>query len=329
MKKKYSIASIVKNSLSDNENWGKMWRNPNPKKNYDVIIIGGGGHGLGTAYYLAKHHGIKNIAVIEKGWLGSGNTGRNTTIIRSNYLWDESANLYDHSVKLWENLSEDLNYNMMFSQRGVLNLAHNEHDIKEIKRRVSANRLNGLDTMWLDKNEVKDLVPIMNTDNLRYPVLGAAYQPRGGVARHDAVAWGYAMRADELGVDIIQNCEVKGIKTDNYKVEGVETTKGFIQSSKIGVVASGHTSVLAATAGIRLPLQSRPLQALVSEPIKPIINTVVMSNAVHAYLSQSDKGELVIGAGTDGYNSFTQRGGYDVSEETVRAIVELYPIFGK
>ena len=217
MKKKYSIASLVKNSLSDNENWGKMWRNPNPKKHYDVIIVGGGGHGLGTAYYLAKHHGIKNIAVIEKGWLGSGNTGRNTTIIRSNYLWDESAYLYDHAVKLWENLSEDLNYNMMFSQRGVLNLAHNEHDIKEIKRRVSANRLNGLDTMWLDKNEVKDLVPIMNTNNLRYPVLGAAYQPRGGVARHDAVAWGYAMRADELGVDIIQNCEVKGIKTDNYK----------------------------------------------------------------------------------------------------------------
>ena len=329
MKKKYSITSIIKNSLSNNENWGKMWRNPNPKKHYDIIIVGGGGHGLGTAYYLAKHHGIKNIAVIEKGWLGSGNTGRNTTIIRSNYLWDESAYLYDHAVKLWENLSEDLNYNMMFSQRGVLNLAHNEHDIKEIKRRVSANRLNGLDTMWLDKNEVKDLVPIMNIENLRYPVLGAAYQPRGGVARHDAVAWGYAMRADELGVDIIQNCEVKGIKTDNYKVEGVETTKGFIKSSKIGVVASGHTSVLAATAGIKLPLQSRPLQALVSEPIKPVINTVVMSNAVHAYVSQSDKGELVIGAGTDGYNSFTQRGGYDVIEETVRAIVELYPIFGK
>ena len=329
MKKKYSITSLIKNSLSDNENWGKMWRNPNPKKHYDVIIVGGGGHGLGTAYYLAKHHGVKNIAVIEKGWLGSGNTGRNTTIIRSNYLWDESANLYDHAVKLWENLSEDLNYNMMFSQRGVLNLAHNEHDIKEIKRRVSANRLNGLDTMWLDKNEVKDLVPIMNTDNLRYPVLGAAYQPRGGVARHDAVAWGYAMRADELGVDIIQNCEVKGIKTDNYKVEGVETTKGFIKSSKIGVVASGHTSVLAATAGVRLPLQSRPLQALVSEPIKPIIDTVVMSNAVHAYVSQSDKGELVIGAGTDAYVSYTQRGSHDVVEGTLKAILELYPIFSR
>ncbi len=329
MKKKYSIFSILKNSLSSHENWQKMWRSPDPKKSYEVIIVGGGGHGLGTAYYLAKEHGIKNIAVIEKGWLGSGNTGRNTTIIRSNYLWDESAFLYDHSLKIWENLSSELNYNVMFSQRGVMNLAHNEHDVKEIKRRMSANRLNGLDSHWIDKSQIKKLVPIMNTDNLRYPVLGAAFQPRGGVARHDAIAWGFAMRADEMGVDIIQNCEVKNIKTENGKVLGVETSKGFIKSDKVGVVASGHTSVLAATAGIRLPLQSRPLQALVSEPIKPVIDTVVMSNAVHAYVSQSDKGELVIGAGTDGYNSFTQRGGYDVIEETVRAIVELYPIFGK
>tara|TARA_B100000579_G_scaffold347446_1_gene300521 strand:+ start:371 stop:1621 length:1251 start_codon:yes stop_codon:yes gene_type:complete len=329
VKKKYSIFNIIKNSFSNHKNWQKMWRNPDPKKSYEVIIVGGGGHGLGTAYYLAKEHGIKNIAVIEKGWLGSGNTGRNTTIIRSNYLWNESAFLYDHSLKIWENLSSELNYNVMFSQRGVMNLAHNEHDIKEMKRRISANRINGLDSRWIDTNEIKELVPIMNTDNLRYPVLGAAFQPRGGVARHDAVAWGFAMRADEMGVDIIQNCEVKNIKTENGKVIGVETSRGFIGSDKVGVVASGHTSVLAATAGVRLPLQSRPLQALVSEPIKPVIDTVVMSNAVHAYVSQSDKGELVIGAGTDGYNSFTQRGGYDVIEETVRAIVELYPIFGK
>jgi sarcosine oxidase subunit beta len=329
VKKKYSIFNILKNTISNHEKWQKMWRSPEPKKSYDIIIVGGGGHGLGTAYYLAKEHGFKNIAVIEKGWLGCGNTGRNTTIIRSNYLWDESALLYDHSLKLWENLSEDLNYNVMFSQRGVLNLAHNEHDIKEIKRRMCANRLNGLDSRWIDTGEIKKLVPIMNTDNLRYPVLGASYQPRGGVARHDAVAWGFAMRADEMGVDIIQNCEVKGIRTKNSQVEGVETSQGFIESKKIGIVASGHTSILAATAGVRLPLQSRPLQALVSEPIKPVINTVVMSNAVHAYVSQSDKGELVIGAGTDGYNSFTQRGGYDVIEETIRAIVELYPIFGK
>jgi sarcosine oxidase subunit beta len=218
---------------------------------------------------------------------------------------------------------------VMFSQRGVMNLAHTEHDIKEIKRRVSANTLNGIDSKWISKEEIKKLVPIMNTDNLRYPVLGASFQPRGGTARHDTVAWGYAMRADEMGVDIIQNCEVHKILTENGKVIGVETSKGIINSKKIGVVASGHTSVLAESAGIRLPLQSKPLQALVSEPIKPVIDTVVMSNAVHAYVSQSDKGELVIGAGTDGYNSFTQRGGFDVVEDTIRAMVELYPVFGK
>ena len=329
MKKKYSIFSIAKNALNGHKNWPKMWRSPEPREFYDVIIIGGGGHGLGTAYYLAKEHGLKNIAVIEKGWLGGGNTGRNTTIIRSNYLWDDSAHLYEHSLKLWENLSNDLNYNVMFSQRGVMNLAHNEHDIKEIKRRISANNLNGIDSLWLSKEEIQKKVPIMNTDNLRYPVLGASFQPRGGVARHDAVAWGFAMRADEMGVDIIQNCEAHQIKTKNGKVEGVETSKGFIRANKVGVVASGHTSVLAETAGVRLPLQSKPLQALVSEPIKPIIDTVVMSSAVHAYVSQSDKGELVIGAGTDSYNSFTQRGGFDVIEDTIRAMVELYPVFGK
>ncbi len=329
MKKKYSIFSIAKNALSGHKDWPKMWRSPEPREFYDVIIIGGGGHGLGTAYYLAKEHGLKNIAVIEKGWLGGGNTGRNTTIIRSNYLWDDSAHLYEHSLKLWENLSSELNYNVMFSQRGVMNLAHNEHDIKEIKRRVSANNLNGIDSFWLSKEEIQKKVPIMNTDNLRYPVLGASYQPRGGVARHDAIAWGFAMRADEMGVDIIQNCEAHQIRTKNGTIEGVETSKGFLRANKVGVVASGHTGVLAESAGIRLPLQSKPLQALVSEPIKPIIDTVVMSSAVHAYVSQSDKGELVIGAGTDSYNSFTQRGGFNIVEDTIRAMVELYPVFGK
>ena len=329
MKNKYSIFSLIKNAFSGHENWQRAWRDPEPKKEYDAIIVGGGGHGLATAYYLAKKHKITNIAVVEKGWIGGGNTGRNTTIIRSNYLWDESVHLYDHSLKLWESLSSDLNYNVMFSQRGVMNLAHNEHDIKEMKRRISANRLNGIDSKWVNPKEIKDLVPIMNINNLRYPVVGASFQPRGGVARHDAIAWGFAMRADEMGVDIIQNCEVKNIKVESGKVLGVETSKGFIGSEKVGVVASGHTSVLAKTAGINLPLQSRPLQALVSEPIKPLINTVVMSNAVHAYVSQSDKGELVIGAGTDGYNSFTQRGGYNIIEDTIRAMVELYPIFGK
>ena len=329
MKKKYSIFSLARNALSGHKEWPKMWRSPEPREFYDVIIIGGGGHGLGPAYYLAKEHGLKNIAVIEKGWLGGGNTGRNTTIIRSNYLWDDSAHLYEHSLKLWENLSSELNYNVMFSQRGVMNLAHNEHDIKEIKRRVSANNLNGIDSFWLSKEEIQKKVPIMNTDNLRYPVLGASYQPRGGVARHDAIAWGFAMRADEMGVDIIQNCEAHQIRTKNGTIEGVETSKGFLRANKIGVVASGHTGVLAESAGIRLPLQSKPLQALVSEPIKPIIDTVVMSSAVHAYVSQSDKGELVIGAGTDSYNSFTQRGGFNIIEDTIRAMVELYPVFGK
>jgi len=329
VKKKYSIFSLAKNALSGHKDWQKMWRSPEPREFYDVIIIGGGGHGLGTAYYLAKEHGLKNIAVIEKGWLGGGNTGRNTTIIRSNYLWDDSAHLYEHSLKLWENLSSELNYNVMFSQRGVMNLAHNEHDIKEIKRRVSANNLNGIDSFWLSKEEIQKKVPIMNTDNLRYPVLGASYQPRGGVARHDAIAWGFAMRADEMGVDIIQNCEAHQIRTKNGTIEGIETSKGFLRANKIGVVASGHTGVLAESAGIRLPLQSKPLQALVSEPIKPIIDTVVMSSAVHAYVSQSDKGELVIGAGTDSYNSFTQRGGFNIIEDTIRAMVELYPVFGK
>jgi len=230
VRKKYSIFSIAKNAFSGNKDWPKMWRSPEPREFYDVIIIGGGGHGLGTAYYLAKEHGLKNIAVIEKGWLGGGNTGRNTTIIRSNYLWDDSAHLYEHSLKLWENLSNELNYNVMFSQRGVMNLAHNEHDIKEIKRRISANNLNGIDSLWLSKEEIQKKVPIMNTDNLRYPVLGASFQPRGGVARHDAVAWGFAMRADEMGVDIIQNCEAHQIKTKNGKIEGVETSKGFIRA---------------------------------------------------------------------------------------------------
>ena len=328
--KKYSVFSLIKNALSYHENWQPAWRNPEIKKEYDAIIIGGGGHGLTTAYYLAKNHGIKNIAVVEKGWIGGGNTGRNTTIIRSNYLWDQSAAIYDHALKLWEGMSQELNYNVMFSQRGVMNVAHNLHDVRELKRRWHANRLNGVDCEWLNTQEVKKFCPVINTSpNIRYPVLGATLQRRAGTARHDAVAWGYARGADAMGVDIIQNCEVKGIKRNGDTIEGVETTKGFIKTKKIGVVAAGHSSVIASMVDLKLPLESKPLQALVSEPIKPIIDTVVMSNAVHAYVSQSDKGELVIGAGTDGYNSFTQRGGYNIVEDTIRAIIELYPIFGK
>ena len=329
-KNKYSFFSIAKNALTFHENWQKTWKSPEPKKNYEAIIVGGGGHGLTTAYYLAKNHGIKNIAVIEKGWIGGGNTGRNTTIIRSNYLWDQSAALYEHALKLWEGMSQELNYNVMFSQRGVLNVAHNLHDVRELKRRWHANRLNDIDCEWLDTKKVKEFCPIINTSpNIRYPVLGATLQRRAGTARHDAVAWGYARGADEMGVDIIQNCEVKGIKRNGDNIEGIETTKGFIKTKKVGVVAAGHSSVIANMAGLRLPLESKPLQALVSEPVKPIIDTVVMSNAVHAYVSQSDKGELVIGAGTDDYVSYSQKGSHDIVEGTLNAILELYPIFSR
>ncbi len=328
--KKYSVFSLIKNALSYHENWQPAWRNPEIQKEYDAIIIGGGGHGLTTAYYLAKNHGIKNIAVVEKGWIGGGNTGRNTTIIRSNYLWDQSAAIYDHALKLWEGMSQELNYNVMFSQRGVMNVAHNLHDVRELKRRWNANRLNGIDCEWLTTEEVKKFCPIINTSqDIRYPVLGATIQRRAGTARHDAVAWGYARGADAMGVDIIQNCEVTGININNGNVTGIETTRGTINSKKIGVVAAGHSSIIANMAGIKLPLESRPLQALVSEPIKPVIDTVVMSNTIHAYVSQSDKGELVIGAGTDGYNSYSQRGGFNIVEDTIMAIVELFPLFSR
>ena len=328
--KKYSVFSLIKNALSYHENWQPVWRSPEPKKEYDAIIIGGGGHGLTTAYYLAKNYGITNIAVIEKGWIGGGNTGRNTTIIRSNYLWDQSAALYEHALKLWEGMSQELNYNVMFSQRGVMNVAHTLHDVRELKRRWHANRLNDIDCEWLNTKQVKEFCPIINTSpNIRYPVLGATLQRRGGTARHDAVAWGYARGADAMGVDIIQNCEVTNINVNNGQVTGIETTKGLIKSKKIGVVAAGHSSVIANMVGIKLPLESRPLQALVSEPVKPIIDTVVMSNTIHAYVSQSDKGELVIGAGTDGYTSYTQRGGFNIVEDTITAVVELFPLFSR
>ena len=330
MKNKYSIFTLIKNSFSYHENWQKAWGNPKPKSYYDIVIVGGGGHGLATAYYLAKEHNLKNIAVVEKGWIGGGNTGRNTTIIRSNYLWDASAGLYDHALKIWENLSQELNFNVMFSQRGVMNLAHNQHDVRELKRRTHANRLNGIDCEWLNVDQVKEFCPIINcSPDIRYPVMGSTLQRRAGTARHDAVAWGYARSADSMGVDIIQNCEVKGIKRKGDSIEGLETTKGFIKTSKIGVAAAGHSSVIANMAGLKLPLESKPLQALVSEPIKPIIDTVVMSNAVHAYVSQSDKGELVIGAGTDSYVSYTQKGTHEIIEGTVKAVLELYPIFSR
>ncbi|WP_068093503.1 MULTISPECIES: sarcosine oxidase subunit beta family protein [Novosphingobium] len=326
---RFSALSLLRHGLGRHQGWKPQWRNAQPKPGYDAIIVGGGGHGLGAAYYLAKVHGITNVAVLEKGWIGGGNTGRNTTIIRSNYLFDESAALYDHALQLWEGLSQELNYNVMFSQRGVMMLAHNIHDIQVFKRHVHANRINGVDNEWLTPEQAQEFCPSLNIDpNVRYPVLGAALQRRGGTARHDAVAWGYARAADALGVDIIENCEVTGIRRDaNGAVLGVETTRGFIGSRKVGVSAAGHTSVVMGMADVRLPLESYPLQALVSEPVKPIFPCVVMSNTIHAYMSQSDKGELVIGAGTDIYTSYTQRGGLHIATHTLEAICELFPQF--
>jgi len=326
---RYSIATLVRNAFLDHENWPRVWRSAEPKAAYDVVIVGAGGHGLATAYYLAKEHGITNVAVLEKGWLGGGNTGRNTTIIRSNYLFDESAALYDHAVKLWERLSQELNYNVMYSPRGVMMLAHTIHDVQVFKRHVHANRLAGVDNEWLTPQQAKAFCPPLNIGaGMRYPVLGAALQRRGGTARHDAVAWGYARGADARGVDIIENCEVIGIRRDAAgAVAGLETTRGPVRARKVGVVAAGHTSVLMHMAGVRLPLESYPLQALVSEPVKPVFPCVVMSNTIHAYISQSDRGELVIGAGTDAYISYSQRGGLHIAQHTLDAICELFPQF--
>jgi sarcosine oxidase subunit beta len=326
---KFSGLALLRQSLGGHLGWQPQWRNPEPKPAYDVVIVGAGGHGLATAYYLAKEHGVRNVAVLEKGWLGGGNTGRNTTIIRSNYLFDESAALYDHAVKLWEGLTQELNYNIMFSQRGVMMLAHNVHDVQVFKRHVHANRLNGVDNEWLTPEQAKEFCPPLNiAANIRYPVLGAALQRRGGTARHDAVAWGYARAADAMGVDIIQNCEVTAIRRDAQgAVEALETSRGTIRAKKVAVVVAGNTSPVMAMAGVRMPLESYPLQALVSEPVKPIFPCVVMSNTIHAYISQSDKGDLVIGAGTDAYVSYTQRGGLHIATHTLDAICELFPMF--
>ena len=327
--KRYSAFAIAKEAFRHQLGWERAWRSPEPKPEYEVIIVGAGGHGLATAYYLGKNHGITNVAILEKNWLGGGNTGRNTTIIRSNYLQDASAAIYEKARSLYETLSQDLNYNVMFSPRGVAMLAQTHHEVRGYRRTARANAIQGVETEFIGTEQVKALCPIINVDGPRFPVLGALWQPRGGTARHDAVAWGYARACSDMGMDIIQNCAVTAVRRTGGRVTGVETTRGAVGCRKLGIVVAGHSGVLAAMAGFRLPVESVALQALVSEPVKPCMDIVVMANTVHGYMSQSDKGELVIGGGADGFNNYTQRGSFHHVEETVRALVETFPIISR
>ena len=327
--KRYSAFAIAREAFRQHTGWTRAWAKRAPKAKYDVIIVGAGGHGLATAYYLGKNFGITNVAILEKGWLGGGNTGRNTTIIRSNYLQDPSAAIYDKSRSLSETMSQDLNYNVMFSPRGVIMLAQTQHEVRGYKRTAHANALQGVATEWIGPEKVKELCPIINLDGPRYPVLGGLWQARGGTARHDAGAWGYARACSDMGMDVIQQCEVTAIRRDGDRVVGVDTTQGPIDCAKLGLITAGHSGVMAQMAGFRLPIESVALQALVSEPIKPCMDVVVMANTVHGYMSQSDKGEMVIGGGTDGYNNYTQRGSFHHIEETVRALIETFPMVAR
>ena len=307
-----------------------LWRNPELKRSYEVVIVGAGGHGLATAYYLAKNHGITDVAVLERGWLAGGNMARNTTVIRSNYLWDESAAIYEHSLKLWEGLSKELDYDLLFSQRGVLGLAHSQGEMREARRRVYANRLSGIDAEWLTPEEVKAFCPIVNiSPDVRYPIMGGTLQRRGGIAKHDYVAWAFARKADAMGVDLIQNCEVTGFDLVGDRLAGVQTNRGAITAGKVALCAAGNSTILASMAGLDLPIQSYPLQALVSDLLEPVLNCVVMSSAVHVYVSQAHKGELVMGAGMDPYNSYAQGGSPSVIEYQLSAALELFPIFAR
>ena len=327
--KRYSAFAIAREALRSHVGWDRAWAKSEPKARYDAIIVGAGGHGLATAYYLGRNHGVKNVAILEKSWLGGGNTGRNTTIIRSNYLQNASAAIYEKARALYETLSQDLNFNVMFSPRGVMMLAQTHHEARGYMRTAHANALQGVETEFIGPGRVKELCPIIETGGPRYPVLGALWQPRGGTARHDAVAWGYARACSAMGMDIVQKCEVTAIRSEGGKVAGVETTRGAIACGKLGIAVAGHSGELARMAGFRLPIESVALQAMVSEPVKPCMDVVVMANTVHGYMSQSDKGEMVIGGGADGFNNFTRRGSFHHVEETARALVETFPIISR
>jgi heterotetrameric sarcosine oxidase beta subunit len=325
----YSGLTLAWNALSGHKNWRPAWRDAAPKASYDVVIIGGGGHGLATAHYLAKEHGITNVAVLEKNWIGSGNAGRNTTIIRSNYLLDGNIPFYEWSMKLWEGLEHELNYNAMVSQRGVINLYHSDPQRDAYARRGNAMRLHGVDAELLDVDAVRALLPYLDFDDARFPIRGGLLQRRGGTARHDAVVWGYARAADQLGVDIIQNCEVTGIRVANRRVTGVETTRGEIGAGKVAIVVAGSSSRVAAMAGMRLPIESHVIQAFVTEGVKPLVDHVVTFGAGHFYISQSDKGGLVFGGDLDGYNSYAQRGNLPAVEDVCEGGMAMMPRIGR
>jgi len=325
---KYSAISIARHALSGHRNWARTWRDASPKKHYDVVVIGAGGHGLATAYYLSSKQGIKRVAILEKGYLGCGNTGRNTQVCRSNYFYPESGAFYEHSLQLFEQLAQDLDFNIMFSQRGVLSICNSPHELELFRRWANAIRMNGIDSRMLSRDEIKSLVPGINLD-CRFPIAGGFIQDRGGISRHDAVAWAYARKASEAGVDVIQRCEVTGMELSDSRISALHTTMGMISAERFALCVAGHSSQLGAMAGLRLPVTSIPLQAMVTEPVKPFLDTVVMSAKIHAYVSQSDRGELVIGGGADLYNSFAQRGGLPVQTESVSALVELLPFLSR